>query len=168
MKKQELLNWLQEENRQWESLLKQIGPERMEQPGVAAHWSVKDIIAHLTVWHRDFVTLLQAASTGEPDPPPPWPVHLQTDDEINAWIYEVNRERPVHDLLDESHQLFQQLLAVIEGLPHDVRIEEERHLICLGDNRFPAGEFFNHFHDDHESDIRAWLAQIEEPKGGSK
>jgi hypothetical protein len=129
----------------------------LQQPGVNGDWSMKDVAAHLTGWHRDFVILFQAAQRNEPEPLPPWPTHLETDDEINAWLYETNRERPVHEVLDESHQLFQQLLAVIEGLPDNVRIEPEQHLVWLGDNRFPAGEFFAHFHDDHEPDIRAWL-----------
>jgi hypothetical protein len=157
MEKSELLNWLQAEYQQWEALLEQIGPERMEQPGVNGDWSMKDVVAHLTGWHRDFVILFQAAQRNEPEPLPPWPTHLETDDEINAWLYETNRERPVHEVLDESHQLFQQVLAVIEGLPDNVRIEPEQLLVWLGHKRFPAGEFFAHFHDDHEPDIRAWL-----------
>jgi hypothetical protein len=73
----------------------------------------------------------------------------------------------VREVLDESQRVFQQLLAVIEGLPEDVRIDQVRqggrvyHLVWLGDQRFPAGEFFDHFHDDHEPDIRAWLARVE-------
>jgi len=65
-------------------------------------------------------------------------------------------------VLDESHQVFQQLLAVIEGLPDDVQIESEWRLVWLNGQRFPAGEFFDHFHDDHEPDVRAWLARVEE------
>ena len=167
MKKSELLNWLQEEYRRWEAFLDQMGPERMEQPGVAADWSIKDIVAHLTGSQPRLITRLQAAQGGEPEPPPPWPAHLQTDDEINAWIYESNRGRSLREVLDESRQVFQQLLAVIEGLAEDVRIEQVHHggrvyhLVWLGDQRFPAGEFFDHFHDDHEPDVRAWLAGIE-------
>jgi hypothetical protein len=78
MKKSELLDWLQEQNQQWEAFLEQIGRERIEQPGVAAHWSVRDIVAHLNGWQRNLV-----------------------------------------------------------------------------------GEFFDHFRDDHEPDIRAWLARVE-------
>jgi len=167
MNKSELLNWLQEEYEQWEAFLDEIGPERMDQPGVAGHWSIKDIIAHLNDWQPKLIANIQAAQRGEPEPPPPWPAHLQTDDEINAWIYESNRGRSVHEVLDKSRQLFQQFVAVIEGLPEDVRIEEVHHgervyyLVWLGEKRFPAGEFFDHFHDDHEPDIRAWLAQVE-------
>ena len=48
MNKPELLNGVREEYRQWEALLNQIGETRMDQPGAAAEWSIKDIIAHLT------------------------------------------------------------------------------------------------------------------------
>lgn len=167
MTKSELLKWLQEEDQQWEAFLDQIGPARMNQPGVAGHWSIKDIVAHLTVWQRRLTASLQATQRSEPEPPPPWPAHLQSEDEINAWIYESNRERSVREVLDESQQVFQQHIAVIEGLPEDVRIDRVHHqgrvyhLVWLGDKRFPAGEFFDHFHDDHEPDMRAWLARVE-------
>ncbi|MDR3578093.1 MAG: hypothetical protein P4L50_29865 [Anaerolineaceae bacterium] len=71
------------------------------------------------------------------------------------------------DILDESQRVFQQLQAVVEGLPDDVRIEivhregREYYLVWLDDQRIQPGYFFNHFHDDHEPDIRAWLERIE-------
>jgi hypothetical protein len=161
MKKSELLNWLQEEYQQWEAFLDQIGPARMDQPGVNGHWSIKDIVAHLTGWQPRLIARLQAAQRSEAEPPPPWPAHLQTEDEINAWIYEANRGRSVHEVLDESRQVFQQFLAVIEGLPDDILIEPAYHIVRLGGQRFSASEFFDHFHDDHEPDMRAWLARVE-------
>jgi hypothetical protein len=164
MKKSELLNWLQEEYQQWEAFLDRIGPTRMDQPGVNGDWSMKDIVAHLTGWNRWLVARLQAAQRSEPEPPPPWPAHLQTEDEINAWIYKSNHGRSVREVLGETHQVYQQLLAVIEGLPDEVRIERIEpayHLVWVDDKRFLAGEFFDHFHDDHEPDIRAWLARVE-------
>ena len=84
MKKSELLNWLREKYQQWEIFLDQIGPERMDQGGVNGDWSMKDIVAHLTGWNRWLVARLQAAQRSEPEQPPPWPAHLQTEDEINA------------------------------------------------------------------------------------
>ena len=161
MKKSELLDWLQEEHQGWEAFLDQIGEARMEKPGVAGDWTMKDIVAHLTGWNRWLVLRLQAAQRGEPEPPPPWSAHAQTEDEINAWIYESNRERSLREVLDEMQEVHQLLLAFIEDLPDDVRIERDWRLVWLGDQRFPAGEFFDHFHDDHEPDIRAWLASVE-------
>jgi hypothetical protein len=169
MNKTELLQWLQEEYQQWEAFLAQIDPARMQQPDVAGDWSIKDIIAHLTNWQRRNVARIEAAQHGAAEPSSLWPAHLQSDDEVNAWIYETNRQRPLREVLDESHHVFQQTLAVVEGLPDDVQIELVQqggrvyHPVWLGGERFPPGEFFYHFHDDHEPDIRAWLARVEEP-----
>jgi hypothetical protein len=161
MKKSELLDGLQEEYQQWEALLDQIGPARMDQPGVAGEWSIKDIVAHLTGWRRRTVGRLQAAQRSEPDPPPPWPARLQTDDEINAWIYESNHGRSVREVLDESHHVFQQLRTAIEGLPDKVLMDVQHYLPWLEGQPFSAGGIFAHFHDEHEPDMRAWLARVE-------
>jgi hypothetical protein len=164
MKKSELLTWLQEKYQQWEGLLDEIGLARMDQPGVNGDWSMKDVVAHLTGWNRWLVARLQAAGRGELQPSPPWPAHLATEDAINAWIYESNRGRSVREVQEDTHQVHQQLLGVIEGLPDDVRIETiepSYYLLWIDDQRFPAGEFFDHFHDDHEPDVRAWLARVE-------
>ncbi|NJM05518.1 ClbS/DfsB family four-helix bundle protein [Candidatus Gracilibacteria bacterium] len=162
--KSELLQWLDNEYRQWEVLLAQVSPARMDQPGVNGDWSMKDIVAHLTGWQRRVVANLQAAQRGEPEPPPPWPAHLTTDDDINAWIYETNRARSVPDILADMQHVFQQLLAIIADFPDTVRVEHIKpafYLVWVGGERYLTGEFFNHFHDDHEQDIRAWLARIE-------
>lgn len=161
MKKSELLNGLQKEYQQWIALLDQIGLARMDQPGVTGHWSIKDIVAHLTGYRRRTVDRLQAAQRNEPDPPPPWPAHLQTDDEVNAWIYESNHGRLVREVLDESHQVFQQLLAAIKGLPDEVLMDPQHYLPWLEGNPFSASGIFAHFHDEHEPDMRAWLARVE-------
>jgi hypothetical protein len=162
MNKSELASWLEAKDREWEALLADIGPARMEQPGVNGDWTMKDIVAHLTGWNRWLVARLQAAERGEPSPQPAWPAHLQSDDEINAWIYQAYRNRPLSDVLAETAQTHHQLLAVIGALPADARfelVEPEFQLVWLGDQRFVASEFFDHFRDDHEPDVRAWLAR---------
>ena len=44
-------------------------PTRMDQPGVAGQWSVKDVVAHLASWRKRTVARLQAAARGAPEPP---------------------------------------------------------------------------------------------------
>ncbi|MEZ4863275.1 MAG: ClbS/DfsB family four-helix bundle protein [Caldilineaceae bacterium] len=164
MNKSELLHRLQQEYQQWETFLDQIGPERMNQPGVNGDWSMKDIVAHLAGWQPKLINRIRAAQSGEPESPPPWPAHLQDEDDINAWIYTTNRGKSAHEVLAESRQLFQQFLQVIEELPADVRIERVEpayYLVWVGEERFLATEFFDHFRDDHEPDVRAWLTRIE-------
>lgn len=167
MNKSELLDWLQAEHQEWESLLQRIGPVHMDEAGVNGDWSFKDLIAHLIPDGLRCVASLQAVLRNEPEPPPPWPAHLQNDDEINAWIYETNHDRSVRQILDESHQMFQQLFGVVNGLPDEVEIdtvpqgERMHYFVRLGDQRIQPGYIFDHFHEDHEQDVRAWLARME-------
>ena len=164
MSKSEFLNGLREEYQWWEALLNEIGEARMDQSGVADDWSIKDIVAHLTGWRRRTVARLQAAQRGEGEPPSYWPAHLQADvdlDEINAWIYESNHERPVREVLDESHHVFQQMFAAIEGLPDAVLSDPARYLPWLEAESIKPSDFFGHFHEEHEQDMRAWLARVE-------
>lgn len=160
MEKAEFLNGLQEEYQKWTELLDQIGTARMDQQGVAADWSIKDIVAHLTGWRRRTVARLQAAGRGEPTPPPPWPAHLQTDDEINAWIYESNRERSTREILADSDQVFQQLIDAIESLPEEALQNPSSHFPWLEGSPFTPATLFGHFHEEHEPDMRAWLARV--------
>lgn len=166
MNKSELYNWLQAEHQRWEEFLAEINPTQMELAGVAGDWSIKDVVAHLTGWDVWVLARLQAAVRGEPQPAPPWSAQLQTDDEINAWIYESNRAKSVQQVLDESHQVSQQILALVKALPDEVRVETIRgssgrdyYFVWLGDQRFQPGESFDHFRDDHETEMRAWLAR---------
>jgi hypothetical protein len=167
MQKSDFVQWFHAEYQQWKTLLDQIGSARMEQRGANGDWSMKDLVAHLTGWNRRLVSNIQAVQRGEPEPPPPWPAHLQTEDAINAWMYESNYTRSVRDVFDESQQVFQHLLAVVEGLPEDVPIDTVHeggrayYLVRLDNQRVQPGEFFDHFHDDHEPNVRAWLAHAE-------
>lgn len=160
MNKQELLRWLTEEQQKWALLLAAIGETRMDQAGINGDWSMRDIIAHLTGWQRWLVARLQAAGDGQPEPPPPWPAVLTAEDDINAWIYTSNRQRTVRQVLDDAHDVHEQLMAVLHTLPEDCRIESieaKFPVIWVNDQRFAVGEFFHHFYDDHAADVRAWL-----------
>jgi hypothetical protein len=164
MNKSELLSRLQAEYQNWEAFLDQIGPARMDRPGINGDWSMKDIVAHLTGWNRWLVARVGAALRGELEPPPPWPSHLESEDEINAWIHENYRNFSVQEVLEEMDHGLQQLLALMEGLPDDIRIEHIEpafYLVWIGSERYPVSEFFDHFRDDHEPDVRAWLEREE-------
>ncbi len=155
MSKTQLIHDLQKENANWEALLAEVGEARMTEP-VAANWSMKDIVAHLTGWRRRTVARLQAAARGEPEPPPPWPPHLQTDDEINALIYESNRDRSVADVLRDSREVFRALVEAVEALPEADVMDPNRFQWMAG-QPLSAAALFSHFHEEHEPTIRAWL-----------
>lgn len=156
MNKARLLTELQDEQAAWEALLSSIDETRMTEPGVAGEWSMKDIIAHLTGWRRRSVGRFQAALRHEPLPPPPWPSHLRTDDEINAWMVESNRDRPVSAVLQDDRAVFQQLVDTLSAFSEAELMDPHRFKWLEGES-WSGAAFFAHFHEEHEADIRAWL-----------
>jgi carboxymethylenebutenolidase len=164
--KAQLLDELRDEQAQWEALLRDIGEDHMIQPGVAGEWSIKDIIAHLTGWRRRTVGRFQAALRHEPAPPPAWLPHLQTDDEINAWIYAAYRDRPLADVLRDSREVFEQLVEALDAFPEADLLDPARFPWLEADDLPLTGAaFFGHFHEEHEPDMRAWLERIRQEAG---
>jgi hypothetical protein len=156
--KAQLLVELQDEQAAWEALLSSIGEERMTEPGVAGEWSMKDLIAHMTGWRRRTVSRFQASLHHQPVPPSPWPSNLRTDDEINAWMVESNRDRPLSAVLQDDRAVFQQLVDTLSAFPEAELMDPHRFEWLEGDDRSWSGAaFFGHFHEEHEADIRAWL-----------
>ena len=157
--KAQLLNEMKDEQAHFEALLDEIGEAHMTQPDVAGGWSIKDIVAHLTGWRRRTVARFQAALRHESSFSPPWPSHLETDDEINAWIYAASKDRPLSDVLAESREVFQQLLDTLNAFPEAALLDPTR--FGWVEDEPPSGAaFFDHFHDEHEADMRAWLGKI--------
>ena len=159
MNKAELMEWLRGEQQQWRDLLMQFDEAGLEMPGVNGDWSLKDLVAHLTTWHRDHILCLEAAIKGTPVPDPPWPLEITNTDEINTWIFSQSSPRPIKNVLDENEQVFEMLIGIVESFPDDIRIEtvKEQRVVQFGDQQFSVGYFFDHFHEDHEAQIRAWL-----------
>ncbi len=164
MNKLELLQWFTDEQQKWELLLAAIGPKRMDQPGLNGGWSMRDLVAHLTGWQRWLVARIKAAREAQPEPPPPWPAELTLEADINAWIYEASRLSAVGRVLEDAHQVHEQMRVVIQALPDDTRIEtieSKFPVVWVHAQRFAVGEFFHHFYDDHQADVRAWLSRAE-------
>jgi hypothetical protein len=157
--KAQLLNDLQDEQAHFEALLREIGEAHMTQSGAAGDWSIQDIVAHLTSWRRRTVASFRAALHHESSFLPPWPPSLEEADEINAWIYAANKDRPLNDVLQESHAVFEQLVDTLSAFS-EAELFESNRFDWLEGEPMSAAAFFGHFHEEHEPDMRAWLDKI--------
>jgi hypothetical protein len=151
-----LLSIMQTERAEWEALLAQVGEERMDTPGVDGQWSVKDIVAHLTWYDRTVVEGAQTVMRGEP--------YVRTGlralgmDERNERIAAESRDRPLRDVLADSRQVFDQVLAVVRACPDDV-LNDGRRFGLPGDVPpwvLVANNTYEHYRE-HGRAIRAWL-----------
>lgn len=159
--KADLLNAIQNERVAWESLVAKVGPENMQTPGAMGDWTFKDLAAHLTGWRYDSLRNLEAARRGEEPAPPPWP---PTDDvdQINQWIYEQNRDRTLQDVLDESRQSLQKLVAAIEALPERDLMEPGRFAWLKGNPLGPAvvSGSLSHYFEEHAGALQEWVDRV--------
>jgi uncharacterized damage-inducible protein DinB len=92
----------------WQALLAQVSPEKLEQPGAAGAWSLKDIIAHVT-WHEG--QMLDVVRTRALRGSPWWSLSL---DERNRLIYEEVRDKPLEAVLRESQDVHAALVAALQ------------------------------------------------------
>lgn len=168
--KARLLATIDAERAAWQSLVGEIGEERMEEPGPMGGWSFKDLAAHITGWRERTIGRLEAAARGEPEPPPPWPDALTEDDEVNDWIQERGRGRSPASVLAEADDSYARVRAAVAALPDAVLVDPARFPWLEGPSladSILSGDFFGHWHEEHEPDVRAWLAGAGERSGAN-
>ena len=147
-----------------ERLVAEAGPSRIDVPGVAGHWSLKDVVAHLNGWRWWSVARMEAAVSGN-QPTPPWSSGLDEANEehvdrINDEFYEKSREKSVAEVLRESRETFDRLEAAMMKLSAEALFEEGRYSWLDG---YSASAIIvgtaDHLFQDHERDINFFLAR---------
>ena len=158
MDKATLLKTLTETRAAWEARLSQIDEEQMQKPGAAGKWSVKDIIAHVTWCESEIVPVLRTHVLAGSDF---WNL---SDDEGNEITYQQNKDRPLHDIVNEERQAYTALLEVVQQL----RDEDLGDPHCFKNMpkawrpwQLIAGNSFKHY-EDHMPSLRDWLAKTKE------
>jgi hypothetical protein len=159
--KVELIEQIQRERQEWESLLAEVGEERMEEPGAMGEWTFKDLVAHLTGWWQREVDRLEAIQDGR-RPTTPWPAHLRDVDEINRWLYETNRNRSLADVLADASASWRRLEDGMQRFSNQELMEPGRYKEMDQDALGPGilRDFTSHFRDEHEPDVRHWLDHL--------
>src|SRR5512147_3054459 len=92
MDKTELLEALEDGRQEMIEMLGDLPDEVLLARGVVGEWTIKDILAHLTYWEGQIVTLLFQAKSGMPKPTTAHFGKL-TVDELNKHWYESGKER---------------------------------------------------------------------------
>lgn len=145
-------------------LLALLAPEQMTIPGVNGNWSIKDNIAHLTVWQQRVINMLQAIrqNVDLPDPTPD-----MTEDESNELFYQQFRAEPLASVLAQFHTTSQRFIEEVEATSQ----EDLRKPLGWLDNRsvweYIPGNQYEHF-QEHAHIIRVWLAQNSNAKTESQ
>ncbi|MEJ2706925.1 MAG: ClbS/DfsB family four-helix bundle protein [Anaerolineales bacterium] len=127
MTKPKLLRMMRAEREHFDNLLEKLDEEDIVRTRVECDWSVKDILAHISVWEQRMIRWLNEAQRGE-TPVMPAPGMTWDDlDELNAQTFRENRNRSLEDVLQEFNQSFQEALQTVQSIPEDDLIEPDRY-----------------------------------------
>jgi len=150
MTKDELLTAIRRDRARLDALIAPLGEARLTEGTLEAGWSVKDALSHISLWERLCSGWLAAAARGET----PARAEVQDVDGTNARNYEATKGLPLADVLRESRESHEAILAAVEALP-------EAELADDGRFGFPAWQLVSANSDDHYREhidqIEAWL-----------
>lgn len=160
MNKKELLTMLESERSRWDDLIATLSKEQLSTPGVVGQWSVKDMISHLTTWESRPIAWLEAVRDDGRPQAAPWSPDL-TEEQVNAWIWQTNRERPLDQVLAESKRSHQELVSLIRSTSEEDLITPKRFSWATAGSvaaGIPANTY-EHYRE-HGAQIRSWLEKI--------
>lgn len=159
--KQQLLDAVRSQRAETERVIAAAG-DRVAAPGSAGHWSVKELLTHLTGWQKMTAARLEAGLNGG-EPVQPWPESLGSEDEnvdaINAWFEEQDRDRSAEEVIAESRETLGRIEAAITQLS-DADLFEFNRFPWLEGYQLGSGVIegmTEHFREHREEDLRALL-----------
>ena len=158
MTKSRLLEEIQIEHQRLEKTLAMVDEEQMLIPGVIDVWTIKDILAHITVWEQRMVRWLGEAMSGEVAQMLPAGMTWDDLDEWNEQTYQEHRHRPLKEVLADFDLSYPQALTAAKEVPEQDLIDPDRFDWREGDPLWVmvAANTFWHY-TEHEESIRAWL-----------
>jgi hypothetical protein len=124
-----------------------LSDAELTEPGVTGTWSVKDIIAHVTVWEEEALAHLPVVLAGRK--PPRYSVTHGGINAFNAQMTQKNRGLSLAEVLQRRDATHSRLLEFIRGVPESA---------CEGDARFRRRlrlDTYGHY-AVHTKAIRAW------------
>jgi hypothetical protein len=159
MNKKEIILALEHGRVQFLQAIEGLSDEQMQQPGVVGEWSVKDLLAHLSLWEAELITLLWQLKQGQK---PSYPtLNNQDVDRLNEQWFRENRTRPLERVLADFLAVRKQTIRQVERYI-DSELNDPKRYPALGGEpleEWIAGDSYRH-EAEHEAQLRAWREKI--------
>ena len=136
----EILDHIEATWEDWLSVLERVDRSRRTEPGVCGYWSVKDLIAHITLWESEIPEHIQRWQLGLPT------ADLDIDT-MNAEIVAENHARSYALVRMSMHQAHQSAIAAICAIDREPDDDLRSRIAC---------ETWDHY-PEHTEQIRTWL-----------
>jgi hypothetical protein len=160
MTQAELLKLIRSERRLLEAELADLDGDRLTKPGVEGRWSIKDLIAHLTVWEGRMVKWLKQALRGEVPEQLPSGLSWDDVDDWNQKSYLQHRDRHLDEILAESDRSYREAVRTVEMMPEEALIRPDYYVWRGGRPLWEIVAANTYWHyQEHRQAIRTWLGR---------
>ena len=117
MNRQQLLNQLDKAWTAFKESYAGLSDSQLTEPGVTGHWSVKDIIAHVTWWEEEALKHLPLIIKG--GRPPQYSIRYGGIDAFNAQMTEQKRGLSLADVLRQLDETHRRLIDYVQSAPEE-------------------------------------------------
>ncbi len=147
MTKIEFLDTLRAERARIEAALGKQTETQLTHRAAPDQWSLKDTLAHLTYWEQYMLERVQRALLGET---PRW-VTDEEEPEVNARVFERNKERPLAEVLADLHRSLAEVLEQVESMSEADLTDPNRFAWMKGKPlwSYIANEAYGEHYHDH-------------------
>jgi hypothetical protein len=167
MEKTELLEMLEDGRQEIMEMIEDLPDEVLLEPGVVGEWSIKDILAHLTFWEGQIVTLLFQAKSGMPKPST---AHFGQEalDDLNKRFYESGKERSLEIIWQDWASVRKQTIRRVSEFSDTDLNDLQRFPWLKGVPLYQwiMNDTIEH-DDEHADQIRDWLDRRDETLGSN-
>jgi hypothetical protein len=101
-----------------------LSDSQLTEPGVTGHWSVKDILAHVTTWEEETLKYLPLISKG--GKPARYSLRYGGIDTFNAQMAKQKRGLSLPDVLTQLDETHRRLVDYVQSLPEEQFMRETR------------------------------------------
>jgi hypothetical protein len=158
MSKARLLALIRTERKSLDAELAELDGDQMTKPGVQGRWSIKDLMAHITVWEQRMIEWLKQALRGEVPRQLPIGMTWEDLDRWNEKTFLENRDRPLDEILAESDRSYRQAVRAVEMMPEEALIEPDYYVWRGGKPLWEMVAANTYWHyQEHREAIRSWL-----------
>ena len=159
MDKTELLEALEDSHHELVEMLENLSEGTLTEAGVVGSWSIKDLLAHLTHWEGQTVTLLFQAKRGMPQPST---VHFgdESVDALNERWHEQGKTRSLDMVWSDFVSIRKQTIRRVSEF-NDKDLQDPQRFAWLGGKplwEWIVGDTIAH-EEEHADAIRDWLDQ---------
>ena len=125
MTRSKLYSEITAEREALETTLGKLSEAYMTAATLESGWSVKDILAHIVDWERRMATWIEESLGGDgPDLSPDW--SSDALDQLNEQIYQVNKDRPLQEVMSDFEESYQQSWQAVERLSDQDLLDAKR------------------------------------------